>query len=178
MSFRPFCPVLHFGVLISHFRTCRSSLPKRSQRGIPFLTPFRLSHCWNLFGGLQEERLLCPVRAIRTPLDLTLLPRHGSLFVSTQRPSHALSKNTLSFFIRRVILDAGAVAEGASLPRAHSVCGVAASAAFLCNLLVSKVLEAPTWRSNPVFTAFYFRDLTYFLDNCHSLVFLIRLVPW
>ena len=81
--------------------------------------------------------------------------------VSPRRPSRALSKNALSFFIRQVILDAGTVDEDASLPRVHSIRGVAASAAFLRNWSVSKVLDAATWRSNLVFASFYLRDLSY-----------------
>ena len=41
------------------------------------------------------------------------------------------------------------------LPRAHSIRGVATSAALLRNWSVSKVLEAATWRSNPVFYFIY-----------------------
>ena len=51
----------------------------------------------------------------------------------------------------------------------HSIRGVATSAAFLHNWSVSKMLEAATWRSNPVFALFYFRDLTFSLDGCSSL---------
>ena len=56
-----------------------------------------------------------------------------------------------------VIVDAGASIEGLLPPHAHSVRGVAASAAFLHNWSISKVLEAATWRSNPIFASFYFR---------------------
>ena len=34
---------------------------------------------------------------------------------------------------------------------------------------VSKVLEVATWRSNPVFASFYFRDISFSLDRCSSL---------
>ena len=68
-----------------------------------------------------------------------------------------------------MILDAGAVEEGDLPPRAHSVRAVATSAAFLRNWSVSKVLEAATWRSNPVFASFYFLDILYLLDSSHSL---------
>ena len=66
-------------------------------------------------------------------LTSSLSPRPRLLFVLPQRPSLALSKNALSFFLRRVIQDAGAVSESASLPFTYSVCGVATSAAFLRN---------------------------------------------
>ena len=54
----------------------------------------------------------------------------------------------------------------AGLPRAHSVRGVAT---FLRNWSVSKVLEAVTLRSNPVFASFCLKDLSFTLDNCSSL---------
>ena len=79
--------------------------------------------------------MVCPVHAIWIYLDLTkdLSPRSHSLFVSPRCLQRSISKNALLFFIRRVIVDAGASMEGLSPPRAHSVHGVAASAAFLRN---------------------------------------------
>ena len=79
-------------------------------------------------GDLPDDRLLCPVRAVRVYLRVTeaLRPRPRALFVSPSCPSGALSKNALSFFIRRVIIDSGMAGEGVS-PRAHSVRGVATS---------------------------------------------------
>ena len=103
-------------------------------------------------------------RCTSLSLTSTLLPRPRSLLMSPRRPSRVLSKNVLSFFLHQVILDAGAGSKGALLPRA-----VAASVAFLRNWSISRVLEAATWRSNPVFTSFYFRYLSYTLDSCHSL---------
>ena len=90
-------------------------------------------------GDLPEDRLLCPVRAIHIDLDLTasVSPRPRSLFVSPSCPTRALSKNALSFFLRRVIMDSGAVIDGFS-PRAHSIRGVATSALFLRSWSVSK----------------------------------------
>ena len=64
-------------------------------------------------------------------------------------------------------MDGGAISDvSAGTPRAHSVRGVATSAAFLRNWSVSKVLEAATWRSNPVFASFYFKDLSFQLEHC------------
>ena len=123
-------------------------------------------------GDLDEGSLLCPVRALKIYLEKTktLSPRPKSLFVSPRRPSFAISKNAISYFLRKVIVDAGALVdkEGPS-PRAHSIRGVATSAAFLKNFSIVKVLEAASWRSNSVFSLFYFKDITYSLDNCKSL---------
>ena len=120
---------------------------------------------------LPKERLLCPVRAVRTYLDSTVIlsPRPRSLFVLPCCPSRSLSKNALSFIPRQIISSAGAFrGDPTCLPRAHSIREVAPSAAFLHNWSVSKVLEAATWRSNPVFASFYLRNLSFTLDNCHS----------
>ena len=64
---------------------------------VPSLTDF--------VGGLPDELLLCPVRALRIFLHCTssLSPRPRSLFVSPRSP-HALSKNALSYFLHSVIL--------------------------------------------------------------------------
>ena len=83
---------------------------------------------------LPEERLLCPVRAVRTCLDATasLSPHPRSLFVSPCCPPRSVSKNALSYFLRQVISSAGALrGDPTSLPRAHSIGGVATSATFL-----------------------------------------------
>ena len=69
-----------------------------------------------------------------------------------------------------MIIGAGAadlVAE--SSVRAHSIRGVATSVAFLRNWSVSKVLEAPTWRSNSVFASCYLKDVSYLFEDLRSL---------
>ena len=85
--------------------------------------------------NLPKEHLLCPVRAVQIYLTLTssLSPHPRSFLESPRRPSHALSKNALLFFLIQVILNAGAVDDGTLLSRAHSIRAVAASAAFLRN---------------------------------------------
>ena len=40
---------------------------------------------------------------------------------------------------------------------------------FMCNWSVSRVLEAATWRSNPVFTSFYLRDVALIFDGFRAL---------
>ena len=121
-------------------------------------------------GDLPEDRLLCPVHTVHIYLEraASIAPRPRALFVSPSCPTRALSKNALSFFLRRVIKDSGSVVDGSS-PRAHSIRGIATSALFLRNWSVSKVLETATWRSNPVFASFYLRDTSFTLDGCRSL---------
>ena len=116
-------------------------------------------------GDLPDELLLCPVCALWVYLDhsSSLLPRPHSLFVSPHAPSHPLSKNALSFFLRSVILQSSSSssstlsssssARSSSFP-AHSICGMATSTAFSRNVSLSSILEAASWRSS-VFASFY-----------------------
>ena len=109
----------------------------------PLPRSFLVHSLFDSVGDLPEERLLCPVRAVRLYLDLTkdLSLRPRALFVSPRRPLHSLSKNTLYFFIRCVIVDIGASLKGSSPSRAHNVRGVATSAAFLKNWSIPRCLR-------------------------------------
>ena len=107
--------------------------------------------------------------------------------MSPRTPSRSLSKNALSFFIRDIIAEAYS-ALGSPLPsvpcssfhpsgsscsssflRAHGVCGVAASLAFLRNAPLPSVLEAATWSSSSVFTSFYLKDVQFSASSGYSL---------
>ena len=68
----------------------------------PLSCAFLVKSLEEFVGDLPEERLLCPVRAVRTYLDITasLSPRPRFLFVSPRCPLWSLSKNALSFFLR------------------------------------------------------------------------------
>ena len=109
---------------------CLSYLPefvaKTELERNPLPRSFIVRSLEDFVGDLPEDRLLCPVRAVRVYLRCTeaLRPLPRALFVSPSCPSRALSKNTVSYFIRRVIIDSRAASDGVS-PCAHSVRGVA-----------------------------------------------------
>ena len=121
--------------------------------------------------GLDVDLLLCPVRALLIYLDRlsTLSPLRRRLFVSPRRPSHPLSKNAVSFFLRDVISFAGASRPEVGRLRAHDIRSVSTSVAFHRNWSVSAVLESATWSSSSVFTSFYLRDLQHEYDGILSL---------
>ena len=121
--------------------------------------------------GLDDDLLLCPVRALRIYLDRTLplAPSRRRLFVSPSCPARAMSKNAVSFFLRKVIHGAEASCpEMGSVP-AHDIRGVSTSVAFHRNWSVSTVLDAATWSSSSVFTSFYLRDLQHEFQRLRSL---------
>ena len=121
--------------------------------------------------GLDTDLLLCPVRALRLYLlrARSLSPGCHRLFVSPRRPTRAMSKNAVSFFLREVISDAGAARPTVGSLRAHEVRSVSTSVAFHRNWSVTSVLESATWASSSVFSSFYLRDIQHEYDGLLSL---------
>ena len=121
--------------------------------------------------GLDTDLLLCPVRALRLylPRARSLSPGRHRLFVSPRRPSRAMSKNAVSFFLREIISAAGAARPHVGSLRAHDVRSVSTSVAFHRNWSVSSVLESATWASSSVFSSFYLRDIQHEFDGLLSL---------
>ena len=121
--------------------------------------------------GLGDDLLLCPVWALRFYLDRTtpLTPLRHRLFVSPRRPSRALSKNAISFFLHDVITAAGASRPEVGSVRAHDIRGVSTSVAFHCNWSVSAVSDSATWSSSSVFSSFYLRDIQHEYNGILSL---------
>ena len=118
-------------------------------------------------------RLLCPVRAVRRYLDHTAQHRSRceQLFISTGRNKEVVSKNTVSFWIRKVISLAYQLS-GRPLPspspRARETRGIAPSLLFRKNYAVSQVLKAGTWKRHTTFMRHYLRDLSHkSLDTFH-----------
>ena len=125
----------------------------------------------HLFAADQRSRSQCwafgPNSIFHSFKGLT--GQSSSFFVAPRCPSRAISKNALSFFLREVIQDSGAVLPSAGPVRAHSIHGVATSVSFLRNWAVSKVLEAATWKSNSVFASFYLYDISCVFEGLQSL---------
>ena len=122
--------------------------------------------------GLDDDLLLCPVRALRIYLDKThstLSPIRHRLFLSPRRPSRAMSKNAVSSFLREVIHAAGASRPEVGSVRAHEIRSVSTSIAFHWNWSVSAVLESATWSSSSVFSSFYLSDIQHEYDGIRSL---------
>ena len=137
----------------------------------PLPCSFSVQSLKDFAAGLQEEILLCPVRSLREYLRRIskFVNRPRRLFVSPRCPSRTMSKNGISFLLREVIVQSGASSEAVAALRAHSIRGIAASSAFFKNWSISSVLEAASWKSNTVFTSFYFRDLQYVFEGVRSL---------
>ena len=137
----------------------------------PLPRSFEVKSLGDFAAGLPEDLLLCPVRSLSAYLDRTsgIVNRPRRLFVSSKCPSRAMSKNSVSYMLREVIVHSGASSQGGQVPRAHSIRGIATSSAFFRNCSLRSVREAASWRSNTVFTSFYLRDLSFTSEGVHSL---------
>ena len=92
------------------------------------------------FVGDLPERVLCPVRAIsylrRAARSVEFTP--SSLLVSPSDPKRTMSKNAMSFFLRQLITESGAVSS--LVPqRTHDIQGIAATLSYYSILSISAV---------------------------------------
>ena len=131
----------------------------------PLPREFRLKSLSGILGKDEEERLLCPVRALRIFRERTkdLRPGTRNLFVSPKDRSKPLSKNALSSLLRETILRSHQELSEDHLPllkvRAHEIRGIAASLNMWRNKSLSSVLEAASWKTPSVFANHYLRDI-------------------
>ena len=114
----------------------------------------------DLVGDLPE-RVLCPVRAVRYLRRAARSPEFtpSRLFVSPSDPRRSMSKNAMSFFLRQLITESGAVSSSVP-PRAHDIRGIATSLNYYSSLSLSAINEAATWKSNRVFAMRYLKDMS------------------
>ena len=113
------------------------------------------------FVGDLPERALCPVRAVsylrRAARSVEFTP--SRLFVSPSDPRRSMSKNAMSFFLRQLITESGAVSSLVP-PRVHDIRGIATSLNYYSNLSLSAIKEVATWKSNRVFAMRYLKYMS------------------
>ena len=118
------------------------------------------------FAGDLPERVHCPVRAVKylrkAARSASFIP--SRLFVSPRNPERAMSKNAMSFYLRQLIVDSGAVSS-ARPPRAHDIRGISTSLNYYSNLSLSNLMQVATWRSNRVFASRYLKEVSATQDN-------------
>ncbi|KAK3892123.1 hypothetical protein Pcinc_004090 [Petrolisthes cinctipes] len=130
----------------------------------PIPRQFILRSLSSVVGREDEERLLCPVRAIRQYLETTSSPsRPRNLFVSVRDPKRPMSKAAISFFLRDTIKTAHESFPEDLGPlfkvRAHDIRGIAALMRLWKNSSIASILEAACWKTQSVFVEHYLRDI-------------------
>ena len=113
------------------------------------------------FVGHLTERNLCPVRAVKFLRKAARTPSFtpSRLFVSPKDHTRPMSKNAMSFFLRKLITDSGAVSSSRT-PRAHDIRGISTSLNYFTNMSVARVMELATWKSNRVFAMRYLKNMS------------------
>ena len=114
----------------------------------------------------HNGRLLCPVRAVRCYLGRTAAHclRCEWLFVIAGRSMKEIAKNTVSFWLRRMISKAYQLLGMSVLDpllRARETRGIAPSLLFKKNFAVDQVLKAGTWHRHTTVTRHYLRDFAH-----------------
>jgi hypothetical protein len=119
-----------------------------------------------LSGDLKEDKLLCPVRALRYYLDRTKAIRGDRelLFIS-HWPGHKsdIKRTTISSWLVqtiRICLQSCSdeTAKHCNV-RAHDIRALAASWAFKSGVALEDIMKACSWRAHNTFTSHYLRDL-------------------
>jgi hypothetical protein len=118
-------------------------------------------------GNLVEDKLLCPVRAIKIYLYRVQEFRGGrkELFVPYKPGAkQSISPVTISSWIQKTIKLAyqDSTSEEAALGqvRAHDLRAMAASWNLHCSIPLPDILRAAQWRCPTTFTAFYLQDMS------------------
>lgn len=147
-------------------------LAKTQLPGDESQSDFTIPALKDFVGDSEEDRLLCPVRAVREYLRRTrdCRPRCSRLFVTVPEPRRVVHPHTISHWICKVIQRAhGDVSEEDMRlvrVRAHEVRAVATSTLFRKVRSIPAVLRAGTWKSMSTFASFYLRDVTHrYLDT-------------
>ena len=99
------CKTVSFAGADIHLSYLPEFWAKTESEANPLLRSFAVRSLKDFMGDVEEELLLCTVRALRVYLQRTkrLVPHPRTLFVSPRSSFHPLSKNAISFFLREVI---------------------------------------------------------------------------
>ena len=118
------------------------------------------------FVGDLPERVHCPVRAIRylrrAARSSSYIP--SRLFMSPKNPKRPMSKNGISYYLRNLVRESGAVSSSHA-PRAHDIRGIATSLNYYSNLSLCNLKRVATWRSDRVFASRYLKDVSSTREN-------------
>ena len=123
----------------------------------------------------DEERLLCPVRALKEYLRRMkrVDKRPRNLFSSLFNSSKPLSKNGLSYLLRKTIADAHRQISDEQCRifkvRAHDIRGIATTLNVFKNMSFRQVLAAATWKTSSVFVTHYLKDVMQNMEGIFSL---------
>ena len=119
----------------------------------------------------KEDRILCPVRALRYYLDQTkdLRGSRSLLFISfKKRHTSDIRPTTLSSWLKQTILLCYKQADQQALDLVQvKVHDIRAFAAFYGGVSMDQIMQAFHWKGHNTFAIFYLKDLTWSDDNMY-----------
>ena len=113
------------------------------------------------FSSVSEDKVWCPIRALKWYLDRTKGHRkHDQLFLTCKEPFSPATKDTVSRWIVSAVKAAGLEAlMSSSPPHAHDTRGISTSWALFAGVSQEEILKAAYWSSANSFIAFYLKDV-------------------
>ena len=130
----------------------------------------------HLNNGMAEDRLLCPIWALRFYLERSTPWReHKCLLFVSFKPGHKqdIVPSTISGWIRKTILqcytNSPSPLRDSHKVKAHLVRSMAASLAFHRQASMEQILRACTWRCHNTITDFYLKDLSLYSADLSQL---------
>lgn len=106
-----------------------------------------------------ENKKLCVVYTLSEYLERTNNLRNGEkkLFISYCKPHRAISPDTISRWIKKVMYEAGIEID---IFKAHSTRSASVSAAFQLNTNIEEILKTAGWSNAKTFAKFYNKPIT------------------
>ena len=112
------------------------------------------------FSSVEEDKVWCPVRALKWYLDRTKSKRSStSLFVTSIEPFRAVSKASISRWLVECISMAGPEAVISGKVRAHDTRSVSSSWALFNGASLKDIQQAAYWSSPNSFISCYLKDV-------------------
>jgi hypothetical protein len=145
---------------------CQPGFLAKNQLPAVAPSPIEIPSLSRICAGDDQDRLLCPVRALRFYLNASKVKRKGRkrLFLPL-KGSVDISASTISRWIVTTIKRAYQSLTDRDLSfmklKAHEVRAVAASWAYLNHSSLEDVMKAAFWRSHTTFSSFYLRSLAH-----------------
>lgn len=107
--------------------------------------------------SVREDRLVCPVRALKWYIHKTKALRSSdALFILPRAPFSAASKDTISKWIVRTIQPHASSSETV---RAHDLRGQASSVAWFEGIPLPDIMLAASWKTPSTFVSCYLKDV-------------------
>ena len=113
----------------------------------------------SLVSSIAEDKLWCPVRALKWYMSRTRHLRSSQLFIATIVPHNAVSHDTISRWLVEAIKLTGDKGLCPGPVRAHDTRGISASWALFNGASLDQIQQAAYWANSNSFITCYLKDV-------------------